>query len=243
VPITILWKCNISSTSEKAFPGVFGNFFVANLHQKKRCDETQKCTCVLSTGVVIASCHALWRVLSNKVIWVLGHCRLKTLHIHTSEWDSLFQVFQICLLSTVTVTPSDLDYVNRSASIRHFRWIHTTPSRWSRVRCFPFLPQGACTPSCGSRRTKSLETVATRVATDISHCIVLFCERYWLIGMWCLRDVWWYTLFHIICFGIELVLWDFEQYLTTFVLTKGLLFDTFFIVLFLQIVSLWSLSI
>ena len=124
-PITIFRKCNISSASEKAFPGVFGDFFVANLPQKKRCVETQKCTCVLSTGVVKS------RALTcpfKKVIWVLGHCRVKTPHIHTSEWDSLFQVFQICLLFTVTVTPSDSDYVNRSAFIQQFRWIHTTPS-------------------------------------------------------------------------------------------------------------------
>ena len=43
------------------------------------------------------------------------------------------------------------------------------------------------------------------------------------------------TLFLIKCFGIELALYD--LYVTRFVLTKGLLFDTFFNI-FLQIVSL-----
>jgi len=28
-----------------------------------------------------------------------------------------------------------------------------------------------------------LETAATKVVTDISNCIVLFCERYWLVGV------------------------------------------------------------
>jgi len=52
---------------------------------------------------------------------------------------------------------------------------HTTPSRWSQVRFFAFVPRVACEP--GSRRTKSLETVARRVVTGISHWIILFCER------------------------------------------------------------------
>ena len=74
---------------------------------------TQGFTRVLSTGVVTALSHAPSRVLSNKVIWVLGHCWINTPHIHTSEWDSL--LFQSCLLSTITVTPSVSDYVNRRA--------------------------------------------------------------------------------------------------------------------------------
>jgi len=139
-------------------------------------------------------------------------------------------IFQRCLLSTVTVTPSDLDYVNRSASIQRFRSIHTTRSWRSRVRFFVFVPRGTCTP--GSRCTKSLETVATRVVNSISHKIVLFCERYWLAGVWCLCYVWWRTLLLINCSGIELVLCDFKLYLTRFVLAKSLLSDTFFIVFF-----------
>jgi len=45
---------------------------------------------LLVNGVVTASSHALWRVLSNKVIWVLGHCWVDTRHIHTFEGDSVF---------------------------------------------------------------------------------------------------------------------------------------------------------
>jgi len=50
---------------------------------------------------------------------VLSRCWVETPHSHTSERDSLF--FQSCLLSTVTVTPSHWDYVNRSDSLKRFR--------------------------------------------------------------------------------------------------------------------------
>jgi len=76
------------------------------------------------TGVVTMSSHALWRVHSNKIMLVLGHCWVDTPHIYTFEADSL--IFQSCLLSTVTVTPSDSDYVNRSASLIRFRLEFTT---------------------------------------------------------------------------------------------------------------------
>ena len=86
---------------------------------KKKCFNTHESTGVLSTGVIKASCHALRRVLSKKVIWVLGQCWVNTPHIHTSEWESLF--FQSCLLSIVTVTQSNSDHVNRRAALQRFR--------------------------------------------------------------------------------------------------------------------------
>jgi len=98
------------------FRGFLADFFVTELPQKKRCFNTQEFTRFLSTGVVSASSHALWRVLSNKVIWVLGHCWVYIPHIHTSEWDSLF--FPSCMLSTVRVTPSDSDFVCRRACLQ-----------------------------------------------------------------------------------------------------------------------------
>jgi len=108
---------------------------------------------------------------------------------HTHLWVRLL-FFQSCLFCTVTVTPSDSDlftpsdsdFGDRSASLQRFQLSHMTPSRQSRVRFWTFVPRGACAP--GSRRTKSLETAATRVVTGISHLIVLFCERYWLAGVW-----------------------------------------------------------
>jgi len=209
-PAAESWKRNISSVSEKAFPDFLAILLLLLNSIKRR-------------GVLIHKNSLASCVLPNKAIWVLGHWWVDTPHKHTSEWDSLF--LQSCLLSTVTFTPSDLDHVNRSTSLQLFRLIHLTPSRRSRVRFFAFVPRGAffafVPRGAGSRRTKSLKTVATRV----SRWIVLFCERYWLAGVWCFCHVWWRMLFLKNCFGIELVLCD--LYLKRFFLTKGLLSDTF----------------
>jgi len=107
---------------------------------------------------------------------VLDHCWVDIPHIHPFEWDSLF--FQSCLLSTVTVTPSDSDYVNRSASLQRFQLIHTSTIASTILR---IVSWGAFAPS--SSRTKLWETVATRVVTGIRHRIVWFCERYCLAGV------------------------------------------------------------
>ena len=64
----------------KHFWGFLAFFFVAELPQKKRCFNRQEFTCFLSTGVVTASSHALWCVLWNKVIRVLGQCWVDTPH-------------------------------------------------------------------------------------------------------------------------------------------------------------------
>jgi len=44
---------------------------------------------LLVNGIVTALSRALWRVLSNKVIWVLGHCWVETPQIHTYKGDSV----------------------------------------------------------------------------------------------------------------------------------------------------------
>jgi len=108
---------NFTLVAEEAFPDFWDKSFDAEIPQKKRFN-TQEFNRFLSTGVMTALSRALWRVLLNKVFWVLGHCWVDTPHIHTSEWD--LQIFHSCLLSTVTVTPSDSDYVNRSASLQRF---------------------------------------------------------------------------------------------------------------------------
>jgi len=107
-----------------------------------------------------------WRVLSNKVIWALGHCWVDIPHIYTHEWDCLF-FFQSCLLSTVTVTPSDSDYVNRSASLE-LNILHITSTIASTILCI------RTTGCMRSRQSpyEMLETVATRVVTGIRHWIV-----------------------------------------------------------------------
>jgi len=71
-PAAYFWKSDISSASEKAFLGFFGDFFVAELPQKKSCFDTQEFIRFLSTGVVTASSHVHWLVLSNKVFWAVA---------------------------------------------------------------------------------------------------------------------------------------------------------------------------
>jgi len=82
----------LSSASERAFLGFFGDFFVAELPQKKRCLNIQEFTRsgFLSTGVVTAVSRALWRVFSNKVIRVLGHFWVQWHPINTHLWVRLF---------------------------------------------------------------------------------------------------------------------------------------------------------
>ena len=136
------------------FRGTWAIFFVDELPQKRRCLNAQKFNRFLSTGVVSASSHALWRVLLNKGIWVLGHCWVDITHIHTSEWDSLF--FRSCLLSTITVTPSDSDYLNRCTFLQQFLLIHTSTIASMILRI--------CTTGCLCTRQSPYEIVG-----DCSH--------------------------------------------------------------------------
>jgi len=62
------WKRHIARCREHV-RGFWATFFVAELPQKKRCFSIQEFTRFLLTGVVTASSQALWRILSNKVIW------------------------------------------------------------------------------------------------------------------------------------------------------------------------------
>jgi len=144
----------------------------------------------LSTRVVSASSHALWCVLSNKVIWVLGHCWADIPHIHTSLWDCLF--FQFCLLSTVTVTPNDSNCVNRSASLQRFRFIRTSTiastilcirtTGCMRTRQSPYKIVGDCSNEGGSllcqgpRRWRE-ETAWKRRRVKTSLVVVMFLLR------------------------------------------------------------------
>ena len=77
---------------EESIFGFFGQFFLWWTLSKQRCLSTQEFTCLLSTGLFTSLSHALWCVLTNKAIWVLGHCSIDNLRIHTSEGDSL--IFQ-----------------------------------------------------------------------------------------------------------------------------------------------------
>jgi len=154
-----VWATQILHVRRNAYYyGTIGCFLegvqqhVAKLPQERGCFNTQEFTRFLPTGVVSASSHALWRVLSNKVIRVFGHCWVPT---HTHLWLRL-PVFSKLFVFTVTVPPSDSDYVNRSAALQQFRSIYP----------------------CRARRLRSDEGGHQYQALDR-----IFCEMYWLVGV------------------------------------------------------------
>jgi len=55
------------------------------------------------------------------------HCWVDTPHLHTIEGDS---VLSKLFLPAVMVTPSDSNYVNRSASLKRFSWLFSPPMNW-----------------------------------------------------------------------------------------------------------------
>ena len=71
------------------------------------------------------------------------------------------------------------------------------------------------------------------MVNGISLWIILFCERYWLAGVWCLYYVWRRVMTYVLCYKL---FWNwigvvrFQLYLTRFFLTKAFLFDPFFVV-------------
>jgi len=88
---------HIMSRIEEWISGFFWLIFLMlNSLKKKRCFNAQEFTRFLSINITALS-HALWRVLSNKVIWVRGHLTPHTYiplsetlcWLLTSEWDSL----------------------------------------------------------------------------------------------------------------------------------------------------------
>jgi len=114
----------MSSASEKAYPGVLVTFLIAELPQKRGVlvhknsfASYQGCRHSVEpralTGPFKQSNLSAWSLLS----WHSTHTY--TSCIHTFEGHSL--LCQSCLLSTVIVTPSDSDYVNRCTSLKQFR--------------------------------------------------------------------------------------------------------------------------
>jgi len=119
----------IVARQRKHFRGFWADFFVVELPQKRGCFNTQGFTRFLLTGVVSALSRALTCPFkqSNPSVWSL----LSWHPTHTHLWVRLF-VFLKLFVSTVTVPPSDSDYVNRSASLQQFRLIHRRRAQWSR---------------------------------------------------------------------------------------------------------------
>jgi len=89
------WKRDISSASQTAFPGVLGDFFGCSTPSKRGIlVHKNSLACCHLNSIVTALIHVLWRVLSDKVIWVLGHCWVDTPFLHTFQKDSvLFKLF------------------------------------------------------------------------------------------------------------------------------------------------------
>jgi len=96
VAATIFWKCDIGSALKKAFPVFPGNLVCCFTPSKKRWFSSHPLSSHhLTRGVITVLHHALWRVCDKKVICVLGHCGVDTLHICTFEKDSMFCLFAL----------------------------------------------------------------------------------------------------------------------------------------------------
>jgi len=178
------FKRDTSSASDKAFPGFFGVFVCSWTPSKTRVFQYTR----------IHSLLVIWRrhsvesrtptcpfKQSNLSIWSL----LSWNSTHTHFWVRLSIFPKLFALHRHS-------HAERSGSCQYKRFsstvsvrFHTTASRRSQVRISVFVPRGPCASGSHHGRTKSVETVATRIVTGISHWIVLFCKWYWLAGVWC----------------------------------------------------------
>ena len=94
-----------------------------------------------------------------------------TTHIYMPLRETLF--YPSCLLSTVTVTPSDLNYVNSSTSLKRVL------SKSTEV-----YENDSLHSDCMRTRQSPNKIVADGSDEGGTSCwIVLFCERYWLAGV------------------------------------------------------------
>jgi len=85
------WERDISSASKSAFPGFLRYFGLLKFFQKEVFWYT-RIHSLLINGVVTALSHALWRVLSNKVIWVLRHVQICRLWVRHPPCCTLFLI-------------------------------------------------------------------------------------------------------------------------------------------------------
>ena len=154
--INSFWKHDISSASERAFPGFLAIFLVAQLSlkrgvsvQKNSLASSQRCrhsvepralTCPFKHSDLIA-----WSIL-------IGH------PTHKYLWGRLCFVHVCCLLSTVAVTPAETRIMSTEVLLSKTVSVKIYTKR-TRVRSC--IPRSAWGPD--SRGTKQLETVATRV--------------------------------------------------------------------------------
>ena len=106
----------------------FPRDFVCLTSLKKRCFCTQEVTLFLSTCVITAS----RRVLSNKLMSVLGRCWLDSLHI-TSLKKTLCFFRVVCSPPTRSRQVTRMMW-HRSASLKQFRFESTDSSRRERFQ-------------------------------------------------------------------------------------------------------------
>jgi len=113
---------DLSSASERAFPGFLGGFFCCWIPSKKGVFEYTRIHSLLvnwcSVSVEVRALTCPFKQY-NPSIWSL----LNWHPIHTHLWVRL-SVFLKLFVSTVTVAPSDSNCVNKSASLRQFRLTH-----------------------------------------------------------------------------------------------------------------------
>ena len=102
--------------SERAFPGFWGDFLVAEL-PPQRYISTQEFTRFLSTVLSqrrVTRCDVSFQTNQSECLVTVE----LTHHTYISLRETLF--YPSCLFLTVTVTPGDSNYVNRSASLKRF---------------------------------------------------------------------------------------------------------------------------
>jgi len=123
--------------------------------------------------VITASSHAIWRVLSNKVIWVLGHCWVDTPHINIFEGDSVLSKFVVC-------SPPSRSRLPRLGLCQRKRF----SQKRFRLKSAPGAREWSCIRTCMRIWQSPYETVGdSSDEGNSSHWIVLLCERYWFAGV------------------------------------------------------------
>jgi len=155
------WKHHISSASERAFPGFLCDIFGCSTLSKKRCFSTQEFTRFLST---VSSQHRT-RPFKHSYLIAWPESFLSWHPTHKYLWERLCFVQACCLLSTVTVTLAETRVMSTAALLSKTVSVKILRSAWAP----------------GSRGTKQLETVATRVIAATES--IYFARRYWLAGV------------------------------------------------------------
>jgi hypothetical protein len=156
----------------KHIRGFWAIFWVAQLPPKEVFYYT-RIQWLLVNSVVISSSHALWRVISSKLTWMLGHYLVDNPNMNIFEGDSVLSKFVVCSTPSRSRRPRLRLCQRKRFSQKRFRL--------------------KSTPKCTCTILHSVECMRTRQSQyetdgdgsdegDSSHWIVLFCDSYWLSG-------------------------------------------------------------